>query len=72
MEDGVVYVEDLRWVSELGSVPMVVGQKNRGFRVAVNPENEGLLRKSLIRVRQRFGYEIAAEEEEEKGKKRRR
>lgn len=42
MKDGVVYMENLRWVGELGGVPVVMGGENRGLRVAVNSENEGL------------------------------
>ena len=44
MKDGVVYMENLRWVGELGGVPVVMGRENRGLRVRVNSENEGLHR----------------------------
>lgn len=42
MEDGVVYVEDLRWVCELRCVPVIMGRENRRLGVSVYSEKEGL------------------------------
>lgn len=47
MKNGVVYMEDLDWVGELGGVPVVVSGEDGRLGVAVDTEDEGFIR--LIR-----------------------
>lgn len=42
MEDSVVNMEDFGGFGEFGSVPVVMGRKNRGFRETIDTEDEGL------------------------------
>lgn len=44
MENGVVDVEDVVWVSELGGVPVVVGREDGGFGMTVNSKYVGFRR----------------------------
>lgn len=44
MEDGVVNMEDLGGLGELGSVPVVMSGENRGFGETVDADDEGLQR----------------------------
>lgn len=44
MENGVVYMQYVDWVSELGGVPVVVCGENGGLGFKVNTEDEGFER----------------------------
>lgn len=65
MENGVVYMQDLEWISKFGSVPVVVSGENGGLGFRVDTKDEGFNR--LIGGKY-WNRDIKEKGKEEKGK----